>query len=344
MKKCFVSLECPPYGGGAGVYFYELCKMELDDVDYITHFRSKSVFANNVIFFCFPAKLWFLWGPIYLIYLYFKYDKVLLNDVPFIYSLGVIPKFMADKFSIIIHGEERRISSRSFLDRFFFFRKRYISALENAKSVIFVSEYMKSKTLQVLEVEDKSNYIVIHNATPAKSTCELVKGKNVDSLKIITVARLTAGKGVFELVKELSSFISSLENITWDIYGDGEEYCNILDFIQRAGLSDKILLHGFISKEQLVDKYLESDCFVLASRLRESFGLVYLEAASAGLPVIGVDKYGASEAMNYIYNFIPYDVNVVEELRGIYSSKSVKNGVSRTMFDLKTDILRYDLL
>lgn len=344
MKKSFVSLECPPYGGGAGVYFYELCKMGLDDVDYITHFRSKSILPNKVVFFFFPIKLWFLWGPIYLIYLYFKYDRVLLNDVPFIYSLGVIPKFMTGKFSIIIHGEERRLSSGSLLDRFFLFRKRYISALNNARTVVFVSEYIKSSTLQFLGLEDKSNYIVIHNATPAKSTDELVKDKDRNSLKIITVARLTAGKGVLELVKELSSFISSCENITWDIYGDGDDYCNILDFIQRVGLSDKILLHGFINKEQLANKYLESDCFVLASRLRESFGLVYLEAASMGLPVIGIDKYGASEARSYIYNFIPYDVNLVDELRSIYTSKSVRNGVTRTMCELKTDIIRCNLL
>ena len=46
---------------------------------------------------------------------------------------------------------------------------------------------------------------------------------------------------------------------------------------------------GFVTRDQLAEKYYESDAFVFPT-LGEGYGLVVLEAMSCGLPVISSDR------------------------------------------------------
>jgi glycosyltransferase involved in cell wall biosynthesis len=51
-------------------------------------------------------------------------------------------------------------------------------------------------------------------------------------------------------------------------------------------LGDRVVVHGPLPKERLASMYLAADAFVLPSFV-ETYGTVYAEAMSAGLPVIG---------------------------------------------------------
>jgi glycosyltransferase involved in cell wall biosynthesis len=67
------------------------------------------------------------------------------------------------------------------------------------------------------------------------------------------------------------------------------------------GMTDNFHMLGRIPFDELVSWYQRADVFVLLPRdLENSFeglGLVYLEAAAAGLPAVGLRKSGASEAI-----------------------------------------------
>ena len=105
-------------------------------------------------------------------------------------------------------------------------------------------------------------------------------------LKFISIGSISFQKGTDRML-EAFGLIKEYE---WelDIVGGGEEkYITFLK--QRAlalGISDKITFMGYRSD---IDQLLAgSDYFVLLSR-GETFGMVYLEAMNAGLPIIAWD-------------------------------------------------------
>ena len=71
--------------------------------------------------------------------------------------------------------------------------------------------------------------------------------------------------------------------------------------VERYGLRDCVHLVGMISDEELRGWYQHADVFALPSlnvgKRFEGFGLVFLEASAAGLPVIGTRGSGIEEAI-----------------------------------------------
>jgi spore coat protein SA len=59
----------------------------------------------------------------------------------------------------------------------------------------------------------------------------------------------------------------------------------------------KVVLTGFIPPDQMPQAYLLGDVFVGPSQIEEGLGLVFLEAAAAGLPVIATRRGGIPEVV-----------------------------------------------
>ncbi len=70
-----------------------------------------------------------------------------------------------------------------------------------------------------------------------------------------------------------------------EILGGGEEEPALRQQAERLGVSELVRFRGKVSRETMAETYRRSDAFVLASRM-ETFGVVYIEAMAAGLPVI----------------------------------------------------------
>jgi glycosyltransferase involved in cell wall biosynthesis len=68
-------------------------------------------------------------------------------------------------------------------------------------------------------------------------------------------------------------------------------------------LNDRVTFHGFRSSEQLVPLLHQSHLFVLSS-LHEAAGVVLLEAAACGVPVVG-------SAVGYLADWAPDAATVV---------------------------------
>lgn len=337
MKKnsAFISLESPPYGGGAGVYFYMLCYRMQQDFEFYTHFRSRKILKSKARYMFFPCKLWFLFAPFILFIIALMYRRVIINDPPFIYASGFMPSFLLNRITIIIHGRERRWETPSILDKIFLFRLMFKRGILNSKNVIFVSEYIKDIYLKEYNLDAK--YRIIHNGV--KSNKKLIeKEKKENHLRLITVCRLTPGKNVLGLFLDIKDIIAD-NDIFWDIYGTGEEYHKIKNIILKYGLENKIILHGYLESSKLPKVYKECDCFILDSKLEESFGLVYLEAASHGCFIIGNTDFGAKEALRYVDNFTKYSKsNIAEVISIVYKKKKVSNQCLRNIDDVVLEL------
>ena len=69
------------------------------------------------------------------------------------------------------------------------------------------------------------------------------------------------------------------------IFGDGPESGALRALCAELGLYSRVSFRGHCPREELAEAYAAADCFVLASR-SETFGVAYIEAMAAGLPVI----------------------------------------------------------
>ncbi|MFX1392266.1 MAG: glycosyltransferase family 4 protein [Promethearchaeota archaeon] len=116
--------------------------------------------------------------------------------------------------------------------------------------------------------------------------------------KIIYVGRLSIPKRVDYLIK---AFMDLPESYHLDIYGDGEEYENL---IILANGCKRIKFHGYIlSEEKIAEAYEGADLFVLPS-INEEMPLSILEALAAGVPVLCSDLASIkSRYKNLIFYF-----------------------------------------
>jgi glycosyltransferase involved in cell wall biosynthesis len=69
------------------------------------------------------------------------------------------------------------------------------------------------------------------------------------------------------------------------IVGKGPEWEAATRIHERRGLGATVALLGDVSREQLAEEYVNADLFCLPS-VQEGFGIVFLEAMAAGLPVV----------------------------------------------------------
>ena len=73
---------------------------------------------------------------------------------------------------------------------------------------------------------------------------------------------------------------------------------------EKLGIDEQVNFHGFVNDLDLPIFYNNNELFILCSRENpnntsvEGFGLVFLEAQACGLPVIGTNTGGISDAID----------------------------------------------
>lgn len=106
------------------------------------------------------------------------------------------------------------------------------------------------------------------------------------SRRIVSVGRLSAQKGYDLLLEALAGVRERLNGWQVDIYGEGEDYAQLMAARDRLGLSEIVRFCGYTDKIEQV--YAGAAFYVMSSRF-EGFPMVLLEAAAAGLPIVSFD-------------------------------------------------------
>lgn len=118
---------------------------------------------------------------------------------------------------------------------------------------------------------------------------------NLKSTQLISVGRLDKIKGFDDLIDIFSILHKKHPDLVLHIVGDGPQKQSLQNKINQLNLQDKIHLCGFKLSKDLEKEYLNSSIYLMTS-FSESFGLVLVEAASYGLPLIAYDTaQGAKE-------------------------------------------------
>jgi glycosyltransferase involved in cell wall biosynthesis len=88
-------------------------------------------------------------------------------------------------------------------------------------------------------------------------------------------------------VPALVAALARIPDLQGEIYGDGPDRPNVLRAIAAAGLDGRVRAPGFVERHVLEHALATAECFVLPSE-REGYGLVVVEAAANGVPVVVV--------------------------------------------------------
>lgn len=158
------------------------------------------------------------------------------------------------------------------------------------KSIDYLMPSSKYLTSYYKDIFNDYSYKIITNNMPIETNNKI---SNLKNKNIITVGRLDKVKGYDDLIK---LFVNVDKDWTLNIVGDGPEYSNLLKLIKDLNL-DNVNLLGFKTPKELNDLYKDASIYVMTS-LEESFGLVLIEAASHGLPIVAYDSaLGAKEIL-----------------------------------------------
>lgn len=212
------------------------------------------------------------------------------------YSAAVLAAVLTRvPFAIIISGndlffEQRRWPSR-WLIGLVVRRARWIS-VDSA----FVAEAVLRYGVRRYQLWYSHPFISAERIRPASRPV-------VTPRRIITIARLVRRKNVRSVVEAVAQLRKECSDLRLDILGDGPERNNIEAHIRELGLTSVVTVHGRVDEEKKWQLLNQADIFVMAPTIEqqgadiEGFGLVYLEAAAVGIPVIASDTGGIRDAV-----------------------------------------------
>lgn len=101
--------------------------------------------------------------------------------------------------------------------------------------------------------------------------------------------RLSREKGLTELIEIAQKITKKHPEVFFLLAGEGKERHALTKKIQETKTEKNVFLLGFLDQKELENFYLGLDIFCLFSDF-ETFGLVLLEAMSAGLPIVATAK------------------------------------------------------
>ena len=109
------------------------------------------------------------------------------------------------------------------------------------------------------------------------------QASSCENKPVIFVGRFSEQKGLNYLIKTWEGVYKKHKDWTLHMYGEGEQKAILLDLIEKADLTDAVVVHE--PTRQIMEKYQESSIFLLTSRF-EGLPMVLIEAQACGLPIV----------------------------------------------------------
>ena len=117
------------------------------------------------------------------------------------------------------------------------------------------------------------------------------------TLEVIAVGGLLPQKGFDLLLSAFARAYSVRPRLRLTICGDGPDRSALHAQAARLGLAEVVHWPGMVDRASIPEVFRQADAFVLSSR-HESFGVVCIEAAATGLPILATDCGGPRDIVN----------------------------------------------
>ncbi len=173
--------------------------------------------------------------------------------------------------------------------------------------ILAVSRYTKSLNLDLLDGYDPDNVVVFPNTfdeerfkpTPVPPGLRARLGLEDGDRVVLCVGRLAQTerlKGYDEAIRAMAAVRREIPEARLVLGGRGDDMDRLRGVADECGLSDGLVMPGFIAEEDIVPLFNLCELFVLPSR-KEGFGIVFLEAMGCGKPVIGGNRDGSMDPL-----------------------------------------------
>jgi len=279
--------------------------------------------------------------------LYDVKDKINFKNVDlvhahFLFSMGGIALKLKREKNIDYVVSVRNSDVNLFFKYMFHIRKIGINIMKEAKKVIFISPAYKEFVINRYVphklrycIEQKS-VIVPNGVNPfwLQNKYAKFEYKNKNKINLIYVGEFTKNKNIDISIKVARKLKELGYNIKFIIIGGRGEYEGKIKKLARIN-KDIIEIYDRIEeREKLLNMFRKSDIFIMPSR-HETFGLVYVEAMSQGLPIIytkgqGIDGYFKEGEVGYSVN--SKDINdIVKKIEMIIHNY---NNISKNCYNL----------
>ncbi len=298
-RLALVTLDYPPERGGVARYLGNLVQASQGAIDVFVNETHQASGPGTVR----PVQLlttgrW-SWRPLVQQMKRFAtsdYQFVLVSHVLPVGTAAWLARLRGGKpYVVCVHGLDLQLAS---VQR----RKRWLARqiLEGAHTVVANSQFTAglvraiaphAKTLVLTPGIERQTY-------PEKGAARRSLQIADHVFQLVVVSRLVARKGIDRTIEALRSLP---EHIHLAIVGDGEDRRRLERLVDESGVGSRVRWVPVATDGERNQWYAASDAFVMPVREEgrdvEGFGIVYLEAAAAGLPVIAGRAGGASEAV-----------------------------------------------
>ena len=192
------------------------------------------------------------------------------------------------------------------------FRKKYkkeriIGAFKKSSKIIANSNYTKDLLIESLNTNPNQIEIVHPGidvyqdfiTSKDKYRISYIIGKKNPVL--ITLARLEKRKGHIFVLRAVAKLLKKYPNILYIIAGDGPYKKELKELSIKLNILNNVIFLGWITEPEKSLLLKKSDVFIMTPTIDqesvEGFGMSFIDAAFHGVPTIGTDSGGVSDAI-----------------------------------------------
>ncbi|MFS0892098.1 glycosyltransferase family 4 protein [Peribacillus frigoritolerans] len=266
-----------------------------------------------------------------------------IEDVQFIhahtlFSDGGTAYKLHQKYGINYMVNVRNTDLNFFYKYFKHLRPFMYKILFNASVIVFISHAYKQKMLSLLprdivsQIESKC--LVIPNGIEDfwhENSVVPKKINNINKISLLFIGLINKNKNLKTVIYACAKLRDQGLNVNLDVIGNGplEEEIKIL--CRDLDLKN-VVFHGYLSDEKTISGIMDkSDIFVMPS-FNETFGLVYIEAMSRGIPVIysrgqAIDGFFNDGEVGYAVDSTNNDmiIKAIKKIMANYNQMSIKS-------------------
>lgn len=182
--------------------------------------------------------------------------------------------------------------------------------LSAATKIIAVSKYTKNIIHQKYSIP-LEKITVVHNGIDVIpfNAADVRRVFPHDKI-VLYVGRLTFQKGVEYFLHAAKQVLINQPNTVFIVAGSGDMERQLIMQSAYLNIGNRVIFTGFTQGDELQSLYAMADVFVMPS-VSEPYGLVALEAVSAGIPTIISKQSGVSEALDHVSKIDFWDTQAI---------------------------------
>lgn len=243
----------------------------------------------------------------------------------FLLTDGAVALRLYKKLGVPYIVSIRNTDVNFYLKYFPWLKKLAREILINSKKVVFPSPAYIELTKKYLganfykkEIEHKVE--LIGNIIDKNWFSKKYEEKTYQTpLKLIYVGEFSKNKRINKIIKSVE-ILSSKLHVELTLVGNYGDDCKNISYLSNKSFASIKIINKVDNVERLIEIVDDHDIFIMPSKT-ETFGMVYVEAMSRGLPIIytkgqGIDGYFSEGSVGYGVNE-PLAENIVNNIERI---------------------------